>query len=769
MRQASAKYAARAVNSERIQGVDSVMTSPVRPRAFPFGLVLMTVGILAYKAVRMSLEIAGSLALAGQFVLLDLALMGLLLSLALVAAMRWQRKTRLGIKLVLLLAVLYYAIHSFVLLELNEYMSLFDLFRYLPEWGVVWSFMGPLAVLLVIALLLALGVESRLSRDQHRLGAGLALALLVIGIGFMAEAPANIRKYSLLQAAAWAEEILPGQPASTYTASQRRFYTAMAPHAPEFMEPPPNIILLVVESLSSINSLRTSGVRDLLPGFDRLSTQGVLFRNFFANHAASEGGLIALLSGVPPLHYPTASPLMFDEFAPQPTVISAYREQGYFTEFLTNADLSFIGLDRYINGVRLDSAAGRDEVPDFSEAERFVQDAPSDRLLYQEALRRIAQRREGQQPWIMIIATVSTHLPYTHPEGGEDTPEAVWDWSMDRLYEFHDALMETGFYRDGLLLITGDHRQMRPLSMTETERYGDSAKARVPLLVLGRGMEAGRIDDRYFQQADLLRYLARIDQPARPLSPNPVWVERYNRMYGKVESINRFSVFDSADGGMREFPVEVLGADLTWPDAKPEGYRQIEARVHAQRSAHQFGRNGAGLGCKASRAPPDAPASHARGLRLVRRASADLLSPAGIEQKPDSGTLVSGLDADAALEGLAPGQALWFTGFLEVAEAGTYWFRALPDTSLCLSIGARLLIDQNAGQALMQAPVQLEAGAHAIDLRYFPETSGHAPGLEWVRPGSLRWHWEGVPDQAFRPTRPPRVETGTELDHRNES
>lgn len=697
------------------------MIETQRERIFPAGLVVAALLVFCGKAAALSLQASGSLAQAWQFALLDLDGIGLLLLLGALTALARARPLRLLGKATLFLALVFYAIHSFVLVELDESMSLFDLARYLPEWPVVQSFLGPLSVLAVAVLLAAPWIDLRLERGPHRAAATLAVVLLAGGLAYMAQAPSELRKYSLLQAGAVAEQWMHAQPASAYTPAQRRLHASAAAPPAEFMQPEPNIILLVIESLSSINSQRTSGVLDLLPDFDRLSHEGVLFPNFFANHAASEGGLIALLSGFPPLHYPTASPLMFDEFAMQPAVVQEYMAQGYMAEFLTNTDLAFIGMDRYLDGLGLDRASGRDEVEAWAGAERFVQDAPSDRHLYAEALRRVDARSADDAPWIMTLASVSTHLPYTHPEGGEDSAEAVWDWAMARLLEFHDALGELGFYRNGLLLVTGDHRQMRPLSRAETERYGDSAVARVPLLVIGAGVEPGGIDERWFQQADLLRYLPRIWQPERPLSPHPVWVERYNRIYGRVESINRFGVFDQADGGRTLLPVQVLGTELAWAGQRPGEHRAIEARVHAQRSAHQFARNGPGLGCPARMAGSGAvPAGRAGGLgRLV-------------QSMADSG-------------------GAQLRGFLEVAERGTYWFRSVPGVSLCFGIAGRLVIDQKAGQALMQAPVALEPGLHPLELRYFPGQSSGPPALEWVTPGLLRWRWRAVPDEVFRP------------------
>jgi len=381
---------------------------------------------------------------------------------------------------------------------------------------------------------------------------------------------------------------------SGYTPEEIAFYSGFGPGPASIPAGKPDIILLVVESLSSVNSKKLSGKPGLLDRFDALADRGVLYSNFFANHQASEGGLISLLGGFPPVHFPTASPYMFDEFAIQDPVLADYREQGYFTDFLTNADLSFIGLDRFLTGLGMDRSRGRDEVDAMRDASRVVQDAPPDTLLYAEALTTIRQLRKNGQPFLLTMATTSTHLPYAHPEGGPDTPAAVWDWSLRQLVRFCTELTRMDFFDHGILLITGDHRQMRPVSDAEILRYGDSARARVPLLVIGKDFPGGRFDDRFFQQSDLLRMLGRIDQPGVPLSPHPLWVERYNRKYGHIELIDDLVVFDEADQGRHAYRLRLSGDRIEWTARKPPFARQFELQIHAQRSTHQQKRQSLG-------------------------------------------------------------------------------------------------------------------------------------------------------------------------------
>jgi len=91
-----------------------------------------------------------------------------------------------------------------------------------------------------------------------------------------------------------------------------------------------------------------------------------------------------------------------------------------------------------------------------------------------------------------------------------------------------------------------------------------------------------------------LRMLGRIGQPGAPLSPHPLWVERYNRKYGHIELIDDLVVFDEADQGRLAYRLMVPGDRIEWSGRKPPFARQLELQIHAQRSMHQLKRQSIG-------------------------------------------------------------------------------------------------------------------------------------------------------------------------------
>ncbi len=564
--------------------------NPLKTRYLPIGLVLFALLLGVYKAAILTTSMGSGLLTFVVLVGLDLLFVAPVLMVAIFHGSTRFKLLQISSRLVLLLLAAFYLVDSFVLLALDEHAAPADIGRFLPEWRVALSFMDGPAYLAISLLLIAPFLVARLTPARMKLGMALITITLTIGSLNLFLAPQPLARYAMLGPAGLLGMWPSQQPAPVYSEEQIRFYASLDRTPVEVPAEKPNVILLVVESLSSINSKLLSGRGELLGRFDELAQEGLSFSNFLANHQASEGGLIALLSGFPPIHYPTATEYMFDEFAPQPSVIAEYRRQGYFVEFLTNANLGFIGLDRYLQGLGIDRSRGRDEVASMRDAPRIVQDAPPDDLLYAEALLRAESLALATQPFVLVLATTSTHLPYTHPNEGPDTAKAVWDWSLQQLMLFYRHLQTQGYFDEGILLITGDHRQMRPLTAAETHRYGDSARARVPLLVIGPGYPRGVLDGRYFQQADLLRMLERVQQPDAPLSPQPIWVERYNRKFGKIELIDKLSVFDQADDGRVEYRLKIPGNSIEWLDGKPDFAREVESRVHIQRSQHQRNR-----------------------------------------------------------------------------------------------------------------------------------------------------------------------------------
>ena len=500
-----------------------------------------------------------------------------------------------------------------------------------------------------------------------------------------------------------------------------------------------DIVLVAVESLSAVDSERTAGIRNNLPGFDALSREGMLFRNFFANFEASEGGLVSLLSGVPPLHFPTASTDTFGEYAIQRSVTEAFRRSGYTCEFLTTVPLQFISMDAYVRSPRIgfNLAGGQREVARFKDAPRFAFESPADHVLFEELLARLdARPREGRAPVFMTAVTASSHPPYIDPRGQLDTAPNVWAYVQDELWWLYKELTRRGFFENGLLIITGDHRKMFPVQQPEREKFGESAKARIPLVIIGTGAPKDTVDDRLFQQSDLLRMLDRALQPAVELSPFILWVERYVFVFGVASNASNLEVFESSNQLREGFRLNLRGAEIQWLSQPPDALL-VERAIHRQRAIQQAART-ATISSTVLKFGRDIEPSDA-GSGVLLGFSTDV----NISRDPDDtrGSLkmltTDSFDVNRVLPLVGGGTApytLTARAFLRIPTDGEYWFSLFADNESCLAIDKQMVLGCKRG--LNEGLALLTAGVHRLDLRFVAVDRSQQLELKWLPPGA---------------------------------
>lgn len=706
------------------------------------GPLLFCICVALYRAVWLSVQLSGfHVAETGYLLLADLPIVGALGLLAFFEAML-PRVWKLAPLLLAAILVAVYLLDVTAVLVLNARLQLADLRRFAVEWWLIPTFLSMSALALLVATIACFFVRLTIPHNVARLvpATAVVLALLPFAIGDQS-VPSHLQTYTgsilLLGKELWGSR---RQPISRYRPGDFAAYGAEYDalfHAP-IATSGKNIILVIVESLSSVDSRRTSGIRNLLPRFDDLSREGMLFRNFFANFEASEGGIVSLLSGVPPLHFPTASTNTFGEYALQRSITEALKREGYRCEFLTNVPLQFISMDAYTQSpiVGFSYAAGQKEIARFKDAPRFAFQSPGDHVLYEEVLARLApEGRGGRQPVFLAAITASSHHPYVDPRGRGDTEENAWAYVQDELWWLYEELTRRGFFENGLLLITGDHRKMAPVQEKERAQFGEGAKARIPLVIIGKGVPKDVIDDRLFQQSDLLRMLDRAIQPGTDLSSFVLWVERYVFVYGVASNASNLQVFQSGDLGRQSFRLNLRGAEIDWV-TRPANARAVERSIHRQRALQQAGRT-----ARLAQAVPNfgrnLKPSGSHGVLVGFSTDVDL------SRDPDdpTGSLKTFTIDSFNLESVRNRVGGWdapFTltarAFLSIPSDGQYWFSAFADDESCLAIDRQVVLGCQRG--LNEGLALLAAGVHRFDLRFIERRRTGFLHLKWLPPGA---------------------------------
>ncbi len=269
-----------------------------------------------------------------------------------------------------------------------------------------------------------------------------------------------------------------------------------------------NVILVMVESFSAYNSKFFSGLADRTPCLDKIAESETALTNFYANGWTTIGGLVSLVGGTFPFvpehtkYNPFGAPTLGDYMDVSRPIARVLSDQGYATEYVAGGDLEFIGQDRWLKGVGFKKIIGSDDPRFAGQKIRGPFNSVPDRLLFQIALKEVAQM-PVDKPFFMVVQTFWSHRPFTDQNGGSLNGEDLVIRQTDaQIGAFYEGLQATGFLQKGLLFITADHRAPEEFQKAEFDRFGASAVARIPALIATRAVALPHLITQDFQQRD---------------------------------------------------------------------------------------------------------------------------------------------------------------------------------------------------------------------------------------------------------------------------
>lgn len=245
----------------------------------------------------------------------------------------------------------------------------------------------------------------------------------------------------------------------------------------------PNILLILWESLPAKIVGSLGGEPTVTPNLNRLSKEGLLFTNFYANGDRTDKGIPAILSG----YYP--QPIkrimrMPNKTRSLPMLPKEMEQLGYKTSFYYGGDLNFGNMTTYLRN------AGITDIVDGSFFDK--KDWNSKWGAYDDVfMKRLADGLSTKQnePFFKIALTLTSHEPYEikgEYKFGKDTHDnkfrSAHHYTDQVIGDFIDFAKKQEWYKNTLIVIMSDHGHSSP---EHKGPYFSPKKFRIPMLWLG--------------------------------------------------------------------------------------------------------------------------------------------------------------------------------------------------------------------------------------------------------------------------------------------
>lgn len=275
----------------------------------------------------------------------------------------------------------------------------------------------------------------------------------------------------------------------------------------------PNVVMVVVESLSADFMARFGSKQGITPVLDSLAGNGIVFSRMYATGTRTVRGMEALSLAVPPT--PGNSIVRRKNNDGLSTIGSIFRQQGYQTSFFYGGDGYFDNMNQYFgsNGFDIVDRGGRITAGDSYNTNRTVlKDSEvsfenawgvSDGDLFASVIRDADRKTTEGKSFYNFVMTTSNHRPFTYPAGKIDIPsgsgrEGAVKYSDHAIGEFLAGAAKKPWFKNTVFVFVGDH-----CASSAGKNEIDVARYHVPAIIYNLNDKGTSQFDQMCSQIDL--------------------------------------------------------------------------------------------------------------------------------------------------------------------------------------------------------------------------------------------------------------------------
>lgn len=242
----------------------------------------------------------------------------------------------------------------------------------------------------------------------------------------------------------------------------------------------PNIIMIIVESLSADVIEVLDGEKDIANNINKIISEGLLFTNFYANGYRTHLGHTAIFSGFPgqPVHSIISQTNKVKKI---PSIISELKKNGYHTSFYCGSQLSFKNLKAYFLIKQIDCLR---DINDFGSQIPRNRGGVLDDFVFE---RQLTELSKIDTPFFSAIFTSNPHQPYDvpeiviHGESEQDKYRNAVKYIDNCIGKYFEKCKKQLWFNNTLFVLTADHS----IGLPKPRNISEPLRHKIPFVIFG--------------------------------------------------------------------------------------------------------------------------------------------------------------------------------------------------------------------------------------------------------------------------------------------
>ncbi len=259
----------------------------------------------------------------------------------------------------------------------------------------------------------------------------------------------------------------------------------------------PDIVLVILEGFGATFIEPLGGEHGITPHFNRLSAEGILFSQCYANSFRTDRGTVCTLSGYP--SFPGISVMKLPNLSRTlPSIARSLGREGYTTDFLYGGDINFTNMNSYLLSTGYQTVRGDTHFP--ATTRKTHAWGVTDIITFDTLYHQITDHK-GSTPRFTTFLTLASHEPWKVPYHRINNNERAnaMAYTDHCIGLFIRRLKASEAWNNLLVIFIADHGITYPRGITEA----DIRRYHIPMLWIGGAVRKPLVVGSLCNQSDL--------------------------------------------------------------------------------------------------------------------------------------------------------------------------------------------------------------------------------------------------------------------------